>query len=274
MTLEPESNSTSSEGEKIGRGAKVRDNIKRHLPGGYSIFLVVVMVAFLIAIYWQGFGLEFFVSRFVPLDGELPDDTITRLGLNIPEILLTVMLISGVIVMVISLGLLVVAYHIFNPKLITKKHSLGLPEGSVRSLLALMLILLFSILSVHIYWEMARAKTVSFVEVDYTGLPSAQMEDLRDTTLPQNWISSSCSYQMVAGEFHELCNVVLLDVREERNEESERFAQQVLTTISTLVIALAGFYFGSRAVNLAGDLSHQSAQRAEADRKRQQNTSS
>jgi hypothetical protein len=77
---------------------------------------------------------------------------------------------------------------------------------------------------------------------------------------------------MVAGEFQESCSVVILEVQEERNRESERFAQQVLTTISTLVIALAGFYFGSRAVNLAADLSDQSTKRAYAGKNRERQT--
>jgi hypothetical protein len=177
-------------------------------------------------------------------------------------------------VMVVSIGLLVVAYDTFDPKLVTLKHSLGLPEGSVRSLVALMLIMLFSILSVHIYWKMSQTKPISLTEVNYVSLPSSQVEALRDTTPPENWVSSNCSYQMVAGEFQESCSVVLLAVQEERNLESERFAQQVLTTISTLVIALAGFYFGSRSVDLASDLSQQSAKRAYAGRERERQSRS
>lgn len=35
------------------------------------------------------------------------------------------------------------------------------------------------------------------------------------------------------------------------NPESARFAEQILTTVSTLVVAVAGFYFGTRAVQSA-----------------------
>jgi hypothetical protein len=270
MTSNQDSNSISPDEEQKGRWERFREKPDKFLRSWFPIILIVVSIVFVIAIYWNGFGLVFFTSHFGSAGGE-----ITVLDLNtIPEVLLTVLLISGVIVMVLSIGLLVVAYYIFNPKLITLKHSLGLPEGSVRSLVALMLIMLFSILSVHLYWKMAQTRPVSLVEVNYTDLPKSQMEALRQAAEPQNWISSSCSYQMADGSFQEVCNVVLLEVREERNTESERFAQQTLTTISTLVIALAGFYFGSRSVGVAGDLSLQSARRAEAGRKREQNTSS
>jgi hypothetical protein len=268
-----EVNSNSNLRPKQGFWGNVRHYLK-HLPNGFSITLIVVTISFLVILFLKGFGLLFFLDHVAPLDGDTVEETFEVLGLNVPEILLPVMLISGVIVMVISIGLLVVAYDTFDPKLITLKHSLGLPEGSVRSLVALMLILLFSILSVHIYWKMAQTKPIRLTEVNYVSLPSSQVEALRDATPPENWISSNCSYQMVAGEFQESCSVVLLEVREERNRESERFAQQVLTTTSTLVIALAGFYFGSRAVNLAGDLSHQSAKRAFTARDRERQTRS
>jgi len=268
-----EVNSNSNLPQKRGFWENVRHYLK-HLPNGFSITLILVSVSFLVIIFLNGFGLRFFSNHFPTVDDRSAEQTLIDLGLNIPEILLTVMLISSVIVMVVSIGLLVVAYDAFDPDLITLKHSLGLPEGSVRSLVALMLILLFSILSVHIYWKMAQTKPTSLTEVNYVSLPSAQVKALRDATQPENWISSNCSYQVVAGEFQESCSVVLLEVREERNLESERFAQQVLTTISTLVIALAGFYFGSRAVNLAGDLSHQSAKRAYTARDRERQTRS
>jgi hypothetical protein len=44
-----------------------------------------------------------------------------------------------------------------------------------------------------------------------------------------------------------------VDRRVNKSDASEDFAKQILTTVSTLVVAVAGFYFGTRAVSAARD---------------------
>jgi len=105
-----------------------------------------------------------------------------------PEILLTFTVVAGVVVLLASLTTVTIITSYLD--LSDPKEALGLPKGSVRALIALSLIVIFSIMSLYLYAQLA-------------GTPS---------------------------------------------EEQTRFAQQLLTTISTLVVAVAAFYFGTKSV--------------------------
>jgi hypothetical protein len=108
-----------------------------------------------------------------------------------PEILLTLIVIAGVVGLLASLAIVTVVTNFLD--LSNPKEALGLPKGSVRALIALSLIVIFSIMSLYLYGQLA-------------GTPS---------------------------------------------EEQTRFAQQILTTVSTLVVAVAAFYFGTKSVEVA-----------------------
>jgi len=108
-----------------------------------------------------------------------------------PEILLTLIVIAGVVGLLASLAVVTVITNFLD--LSNPKEALGLPKGSVRALIALSLIVIFSIMSLYLYGQLA-------------GTPS---------------------------------------------EEQTRFAQQILTTVSTLVVAVAAFYFGTKSVEVA-----------------------
>jgi hypothetical protein len=104
-------------------------------------------------------------------------------------ILLPLLVVYGVVALLASLTVVAVVLAALN--LSDPKGALGLPDGSVRALIALSLILIFTIVSVFLLW-------------------------------------------------HPLENV------------QSDLAKQILTTVSTLVVAVAGFYFGSRAAEARG----------------------
>ena len=61
------------------------------------------------------------------------------------------LVIIGVIALLASVGFTVVAFSLFG--LNDRQQALGLPEGSVRAIIALMLIIIFSIVTVHFFTE-------------------------------------------------------------------------------------------------------------------------
>lgn len=110
---------------------------------------------------------------------------------SMPAVLLTLIVVSGVAGLIAVLAIVSVVLSALG--LSDPKEALGLPKGSVRALIALSLILIFSIVSLYLYGRL-------------DGQPS---------------------------------------------EEQTRFAQQIVTTVSTLVVAVAAFYFGARSVETA-----------------------
>jgi uncharacterized membrane protein len=108
----------------------------------------------------------------------------------IPEMFLPVTLIAVVTGLICALTVVSVILAALN--LSDRTQALGLPEGSVRALIALSLIFIFAILAIFLYKGLGRA-----------------------------------------------------------TEDQVMFAQQILTTVATLVVAVAGFYFGTKAVQTA-----------------------
>jgi hypothetical protein len=151
----------------------------------------------------------------------------------LPEIALTILLIAGVGGLLIVLSCMVAVFAALN--LSQRTHSLGLPEGSVRAVIALSLILIFSIQAVYLYGDLGQIETETS-----TGITQEQLN-----TIPKE--------QIVSIQAREVDDKTVFDVeqRVEKSEASVDFAKQILTTVSTLVVAVAGFYFGTRAVAAA-----------------------
>lgn len=179
--------------------------------------VVVLIVTSLVAIASIGF--------FGLIIGIIPEERFT------PEIVLPMMLLAGIVTLIAILGIAVSLFAALG--LATPTEAFGLPEGSVRAVIALGLILIFALTSVFLYGGLQLPPTGTLF-----GITREQLN-----AIPGNEIVSSLPSNL--GEN-------LFDVeRQMRNDASEDFAQQLLTTISTLVVAVAGFYFGTRAVATA-----------------------
>lgn len=114
------------------------------------------------------------------------------------EVILPILLVYGVVTLLVALAALVGILSSF--KLTSPKFALGLPEGSIQAVIALILVLIFAITAVFL----------STIEIGPDGV-------------------------------------------------SERFATQVLTTTGTLAVAVAGFYFGTRAVETGAEATARAA---------------
>jgi hypothetical protein len=157
--------------------------------------------------------------------GTIPEERFT------PEIVLPMMLLAGIVSLIAMLGIAVSLFAALG--LATSSEAFGLPEGSVRAVIALGLILIFALMGVFLYGGLQRPPTGTL-----TGISQEQLN-----AIPGNEIVSSRPSEL--GE-----NLFEVE-RQLHNEASEDFAQQLLTTVSTLVVAVAGFYFGTRAVAAA-----------------------
>ena len=150
---------------------------------------------------------------------------------------LSAILIFGVIALILVLALLALVFR--GVGLADKEQTLGLPEGSVRAIIALSLILIFMISSMFIYSQLQNGGTT---EYKYTGITQQQLDNISKTG---NIVSISRLNETNAN------NQTLFDATQlvsTVSTEATDIAKQIITTVSTLVVAVAGFYFGSKAV--------------------------
>ena len=119
--------------------------------------------------------------------------------------------------------------------------ALGMPEGSIRALIAMSLILIFAIIGIQVF-----AAGSAGTELISTGLTQAQIDALRaDGAIV---VSQTLLTPVPAPPAAPLYDVMTRTVM---TQEAHDFGLQLMTTVSTLVVAVAGFYFGSRAVSQA-----------------------
>ncbi|MGI6375215.1 MAG: hypothetical protein ACOX3S_04320 [Anaerolineae bacterium] len=143
---------------------------------------------------------------------------------------LTLMLVIGVSALLAVLGGLVAIFAVLG--LAQPGYSLGLPEGSVRAVIALALILIFSIQAVYLYGDLGGQQTyrsTGLTQAEYAALPPERIVAVTATGT-----GAARSYDVT--------------LRPDKPEAAVDLAQQILTTVSTLVVAVAGFYFGTRSV--------------------------
>jgi hypothetical protein len=182
-----------------------------------NILIAIVIVIVAITLVVILFGLKYLLAS-VPSDVGLP-----------------ILAIGGVVMLLGTLALVSVAFSLFN--LDDKSQALALPEGSIRAVIALSLIILFAIVTVYFY------STLSSTGVSTaTGLSVTQ----RDSFL------NSFKDQVVAVTPQTGDGPFTVYFRQGGNVAGADFAKQVLVLIGTLVTAVSSFYFASRVTTADG----------------------
>jgi hypothetical protein len=165
------------------------------------------------------------------------------------NIVLPMLIIVGTMTL-IALAVFALIFSIFN--LSDPTQALALPQGSVRAVVALMMIMMYAILTIYLYTSM-NAPGERDLSFDTTALRDAfaqtrQGHILKEYQLPlSSPASTSQSASSSAGAAANPPNVAYHLVYEERNSDAVDFAKQILTTLGTLVTAISAFYFGARA---------------------------
>jgi hypothetical protein len=108
----------------------------------------------------------------------------------------------------------------------SQRGALGLPEGSISAVIALLLLFLFSLLSVFVYTQ------------------TQESENFGITRLPEGRI---IKIERVGAGPTATYNATL----SRENSTSTEIGRTTLATVSTLLVAIVGFYFGQRAAERA-----------------------
>jgi hypothetical protein len=151
-----------------------------------------------------------------------------------PSLLLPLLLIIGVMLLITSLAAYAIVLHGLQLSG-AGVHALGLPEGSVRAVLALALLLVFAIMSVFLFIQLQHpsGRVSTGLTAEQVGLfaPGQVLSiDPEASTSPQTFTVSVATADPAASQV----------------------AQQLVTVLATLVTAVAAFYFGASSVKEAG----------------------
>ena len=149
-----------------------------------------------------------------------------------PEIQTALVIVIGIAALLMLL--FVVAGGFSRLQLSDAKQPLGLPEGSIRALIALFLILIFIIFGIYLFRVVGEGSLVGPIKMTREEAIAREGDIARVVPL----VNEEYDYDVWL-------------VGEPVSEDGQRLSQQLITTVGTLVVAVAGFYFGSTAVSSA-----------------------
>jgi hypothetical protein len=156
-----------------------------------------------------------------------------------PEIRLSVVLIAATATLVIVVAILSVVFS--RLKLGDGRAAMGLPEGSIRAIIALLLVALFFISALFLYSSVndgpqrGPVRTLQGITAqELAVLPAVDIDGVTERT----------------GSGGTVYDVTLVG-RLPDNSKADDIASQLVTTVATLVTAIAAFYFGANSVHTA-----------------------
>jgi hypothetical protein len=171
---------------------------------------------------------------------------------------LPLLAIGGIILLMLMLTFVAMIFSMLG--LANDQHAMGLPEGSIRAVIALSLIVLFAILSVFLFHNISTSGTINTV----ASLSDAdRLQFIKDHPAARDLQSvvarDSAGQPVVARDpgGQTLKNAdgspkYLYDVSyRSTNSASEDFAKQLLVLLGTLMTAVTSFYLGAGTVTSA-----------------------
>jgi hypothetical protein len=148
---------------------------------------------------------------------------------------LPLLAIGGVVVLIFMLAAVAMVFTALG--LSNRELAMGLPEGSIRAVIALSLIVLFSILSIFLYQGVSQGNVVTIAEMSAADRAQfikdhTNAVDLRSVPTKGKDGFFDVSYRSA-------------------NPASDDFAKQLLVLLGTLMTAITSFYLGAGTVTSA-----------------------
>ncbi|MFN8483759.1 MAG: hypothetical protein U0768_12035 [Anaerolineae bacterium] len=145
-----------------------------------------------------------------------------------PEIMLPIMLIVSILVLLIAMAAIAVLFAFVQ--LDDRSQPLGLPAGSIQSLIALSLIMIFMISAVYLFASLRSPPVITSKSI---GVDQMAQFSTRIVTVRLAQAGPPPLYDV--------------DLRDDTNQAAVDMAKQIMTMIGTLLVTVIGFYFGTRA---------------------------
>ncbi|GEA83157.1 DUF1345 domain-containing protein [Cellulomonas gelida] len=164
-----------------------------------------------------------------------------RLNTDQPTAALSLVFVAAAVVLILVVGALSVILK--RLRLDNGHEAMGLPTGSVRAVIALLLIMLFFISAMFLFdatRNRVSSDPASFRSLE--GLSTAQLAQI-----PIEQVQTSTQRLQDGTTVYD----VVLYPPPTATRTSDDLAKQLVTTVATLVTAVAAFYFGSNTVTTA-----------------------
>jgi IPT/TIG domain len=155
--------------------------------------------------------------------------------LFLPELTLPMLLLASIVLFIGAIAVLVNVYR--SVGLQDKQYALGLPDGSVRAVIALILIFLFFVAITFIYFSIARGQPNTTLR----GLTPAQFAQIPATDLisstPVPAAGTPTSYTVT--------------IRGTASSAEQDIGKNLIVLLGTLITAVTAFYFGTNSATSA-----------------------
>jgi hypothetical protein len=152
------------------------------------------------------------------------------------EEIITVLLATMLLLLLVAFALVAVGFK--RAGLAVPDQALGLPQGSVRALIAFVLLLIFSMLAIFLF------AGVDNVSEEIEGVSPAQFEDLD--------LADVAGARAVRDDDGTIVEYTVTLQRP--NAAQVDLAKQLTTAMVTLITAIAAFYFGARTSTTSTDV--------------------
>ena len=153
--------------------------------------------------------------------------------------ILSAVVLIGLALVVLLAAVLAMIYSGIG--ITNKDQPLGLPEGSVRSLIAFSLVLIFVLLAVFLYSNVSRLQTQPWA---LTNVTKAQLDALgKDYVVVSSEAMKDAKGDPTLNENKEPLYSVTYYGR--HSKDGDDFAKQIFTTLATIFTSVISFYFGS-----------------------------
>lgn len=154
-----------------------------------------------------------------------------------PEAALSLVFVATAVVLILVVCTLTIVFKRLH--LEDRQEAMGLPKGSVRAVIALLLIMLFFIAAVFLFNS---TKTELTPERELTGITSERFAEI-----PTSEIQKVQPRTEGGATVYD----VTLKKGGANTATSDDLAKQLVTTVATLVTAVAAFYFGANSTSTA-----------------------
>jgi hypothetical protein len=148
------------------------------------------------------------------------------------EMQMGALVVAAIVILMTTLFIIAAGFNAMN--LTEQKQPLGLPEGSIRAMIALILIMVFIIFGIYLF-RMVGQGSFQVIEVKASNPTREDLERYEKAGARATTIETNSFGQFIVRAYMPVA------------DDGKRVAQQLITTVGTLVVAVSGFYFGSSA---------------------------
>jgi hypothetical protein len=153
---------------------------------------------------------------------------------------LALLAIGGVVVLILLLTAVAMIFQVLG--LTNKDQAMGLPEGSIRAVIALSLIVLFAILSVFLYLGISNGPLNTVERITETQRMEFFQNHATARDVQSKALTDDKGESIKNADGKALYNV---SYRSTNTANSDDFAKQMLVLLGTLMTAVTSFYLGA-----------------------------